>query len=96
MTTDRAPVYLRVAGRTVPAAAHVTEQYANNRDRSRSRPAEGPAAADARTETPPLGRTIAAGHAFVQNLRRGHYEIATEQPPRDRVRAAFEQLAFCI
>jgi hypothetical protein len=41
-------------------------------------------------------RTIAAGHAFVQNLRRGHYEIVAEQPPRDRVRAAFEQLAFCI
>jgi hypothetical protein len=27
-------------------------------------------------------RTVAAGHAFVQNLLRGHYEIATEQPER--------------
>src|SRR4051794_27813287 len=25
-------------------------------------------------------RTIAAGHAFVQNLRRGHYELAVDLP----------------
>ena len=41
-------------------------------------------------------RTIAAGHALVQNLRRGHYEIGANHLPRDRVRTAFEQLAFCI
>jgi len=28
-------------------------------------------------------QTLAAGHAFVQNLRRGHYEIATDEPARD-------------
>jgi hypothetical protein len=26
-------------------------------------------------------RVLAAGHAFVQNLRRGHYEIAAEHNP---------------
>jgi IS6 family transposase len=41
-------------------------------------------------------RTLVTGHAFVQNLRRGHYEIVADQPPRDRVRVAFEELAFCI
>ena len=41
-------------------------------------------------------RTIAAGHAFVQNLRRGHYEIATHVPVRDRVRVAFDELAPTI
>jgi hypothetical protein len=25
-------------------------------------------------------RILAAGHAFIQNLRRGHYDIATEPP----------------
>jgi IS6 family transposase len=25
-------------------------------------------------------RTVAAGHAFVQNLRRGHYEITLDVP----------------
>ena len=41
-------------------------------------------------------RIIAAGPALIQNLRRGRYEIVAEQPPRDRVRAAFEELEFCI
>ena len=38
-------------------------------------------------------RTLAAGHAFVQNLRRGHYELAAEVPARHRLRVAFDQLA---
>jgi IS6 family transposase len=31
-------------------------------------------------------RILAAGHAFVQNLRRGHYEIATDQTPKPSTR----------
>jgi IS6 family transposase len=41
-------------------------------------------------------RTVAAGHTFVQNLRRGHYEIASDLPPRDRVALAFTALARCL
>jgi hypothetical protein len=41
-------------------------------------------------------RTIAAGHAFVQNLRRGHYEHCTDPPIQDRVRTAFTNLALCL
>jgi hypothetical protein len=41
-------------------------------------------------------RTIAAGHAFVQNLRRGHYELTTDIPVHDRLRAAFAELARCV
>ncbi len=40
--------------------------------------------------------TIAAWHAFVQNLRRGHYELATEPAPHDRHPAAFAKLAGYI
>ena len=36
------------------------------------------------------------GQAFVQNLRRGHHEIVADHPPPDRVRAAFEDLAFRV
>jgi IS6 family transposase len=39
---------------------------------------------------------IAAGHAFVQNLRRGHYELATEVPPQLRLAAAFTELALAV
>jgi hypothetical protein len=33
---------------------------------------------------------------FVQNLRRGHYEIATDEPVRDRLPIAFNALAASI
>jgi len=41
-------------------------------------------------------RTPAVGHAFVQNLRRGHYDIATDTPSRHRLRIAFDDLALAI
>jgi hypothetical protein len=40
-------------------------------------------------------RTIADGHAFMQNLRRGHYELTTALAAGDRVRVAFRELAHC-
>jgi IS6 family transposase len=39
---------------------------------------------------------IAAGHAFVQNLRRGHYELATGASPSLRLATAFSELAVAI
>jgi IS6 family transposase len=41
-------------------------------------------------------RTILAGHAFVQNLRRGHYAITSDLPVHNRVRTAFEELALFL
>jgi hypothetical protein len=41
-------------------------------------------------------RILATGHAFVQNLRRGHYELATDVPACHRIREAFDQLAMTI
>jgi IS6 family transposase len=96
VTTDRAPAYPRVLDELIPAALHDTQQYANNRveaDHGRLkswlRPMSG-------LTTFRSARTLAAGHAFVQNLRRGHYEIAAEEPKRHRLRAAFDQLALAI
>jgi IS6 family transposase len=39
---------------------------------------------------------LAAGHAFVQNRRRGHYEIVTDEPGGRRLAAAFVRLAKVI
>ena len=39
---------------------------------------------------------IVAGHAFVQNLRRGHYELAAEEPANRRLAVAFDELAMAI
>ncbi len=35
---------------------------------------------DARPETVRSLRTVAGGHAFVQNLRRGHHELSAQVP----------------
>jgi len=41
-------------------------------------------------------RTIAAGHAFVQNQRRGHYAITADLPAGDRIHVAFDELALML
>jgi hypothetical protein len=41
-------------------------------------------------------RVVFAGHAFVQNLRRGHYELAVEAPVNRRLEVAFDELALAI
>lgn len=39
---------------------------------------------------------VIAGYAFVQNLRRGHYEPGIDARPGLRVAAAFTELALAI
>ena len=41
-------------------------------------------------------RAVASGHAFVQNLRRSHYEIAADEPNGRRLAVAFTDLAKAI
>jgi transposase-like protein len=94
--TDRAPTFPRVLDRLWPAAWHHTERYANNRieaDHAQLkrwlRPMRG-------VKTMAGLRILAAGHAFVQNLRRGHYETAAEQHRNLRLPVAFRDLATAI
>jgi transposase, IS6 family len=96
VTTDRAPAYPRVLDELAPPALHTVEQHANNpieadhgRLKARLRPMRG-------LKRHRSARVLAAGHAFVQNLRRGHYDIATETPSRHRLRIAFDDLTLTI
>jgi hypothetical protein len=41
-------------------------------------------------------RIISAGHAFIQNLYRGHYELGLDVDSRRRVPQAFTELALAI
>lgn len=41
-------------------------------------------------------RIIIAGHAFIQNIRRGHYELGVDEAATLRVPAAFDDLALAI
>ena len=96
VTTDKAGPYLRILDELVSAALHVTEQYANNRveaDHGRLKARLRPMRGLKRCRS---AARIAAGHAFVQNLRRGHYELATEVPAQLRLATAFTELALVI
>jgi transposase, IS6 family len=96
VVTDRAPVYPRLVEELAPPRRHVTDRYANNpieadhgRLKARLRPMRG-------LTRVASARTISAGHAFVQNLRRGHYAITVDLPVHDRVRVAFDELALSL
>ena len=39
---------------------------------------------------------IAIGQAFIQNLRRGHYELGMEAAPKQRLIDAFDELALAV
>jgi transposase-like protein len=41
-------------------------------------------------------RVVIAGHAFMQNIRRAHYELAIEEPATLRLAVAFDELALAI
>jgi transposase-like protein len=81
VSTDRAPAYPRVLDDVLPAVQHVVEQYANNpieadhsRLKARLRPMHG-------LKQLRSARVVSAGHAFVQNLRRGYYELGLDVDP---------------
>jgi transposase-like protein len=80
----------------VPAAWHHVERYENNRIEAdhgrlkhRLRPMRG-------LRADRSAQVVIAGLAFMQNLRRGHYEPAIDIQPSRRVAAAFTELALAI
>jgi len=97
IATDRSPVLARVIDNVVPDAFHNTEQYANNRvecDHGRLKARLRPMRGLKRDRT---ASVIIRGHAFVQNLRRGHYELGVDARNRHlRVAAAFDELTTAI
>jgi transposase-like protein len=96
VVTDRAPTYPRVLDDMWPAAWHHTEQYANNRIETDHAQLKRRLRAMRGIKTMTGLRVLATGHAFVQNLRRSHYEIATDQPAGRRLAVAFVDLARAI
>jgi transposase, IS6 family len=96
VVTDAAPVYLAVLDELIPSAWHHVERHANNpieadhsRLKHRLRAMRG-------LGSDRTAQVVTAGHAFVQNLRRGHYELGLDATPRLRVAAAFSDLARAI
>lgn len=96
VVTDAAPVYPGVLDELIPSARHHVERHANNpieanhsQLKHRIRPMRG-----LRTER--TAQVIIAGHAFIQNLRRGHYQLELDSEPKLRIASAFSELARVI
>jgi transposase, IS6 family len=96
VVTDRAWALRAVIDELIPAAFHNTEQYANNcieadhgQLKSRLRPMRG-------LKRDCSARVVMRGHAFMQNLRRGHYELGIDTRRHRRVTPAFTELARTI
>jgi transposase, IS6 family len=96
VATDRAAAYPAVLDDLRPAPWHRTDQYANNRIecdhgrlQARLRPMRG-------LNQDRSATVVLSGHGLVQTLRRGHDELAVEEPASLRVTAAFEELALAI
>jgi transposase-like protein len=96
VVTDRAATYLLVLEELLPAAWHCTDQYANNRVecdhgrlKARLRPMRG-------LKRDRNATVMIAGHAFMQNVRRGHYELGVGESATQRVAVAFDELALAI
>jgi transposase-like protein len=96
VNTDRVPAYPRVIEELIPAACHVTEQYSNNSieaDHGRLKARLRPMRSLKRLRS---AQVISAGHAFVQNLRRGHYELGTDIDRRHSLIGIFAELVHAI
>src|SRR6266545_4063303 len=96
VTTDRYRVYPGVLDELLPAAFHDTAVHANNpletdhgRLKARLRPMRG-------LKRERTARVIVRGHAFVQNVRRGFYDLGTDVRPTGRLAEAFAELALVI
>jgi transposase, IS6 family len=94
--TDKAAAYPAMLEELLPGGWHRTDRYANNRVecdhgrlKARLRPMRG-------LKQDRSGRVVIAGHALVQNVPRGHYELAVEEPVTRRVAVAFDELALVI
>ena len=90
ITTDRAHALVRVITELLPAALHDTNQYANNRVEAdhgrlkvRLRPMRG-------LERDQTASVVIRGHALIQNLQRGHYELGVDARLGQTLAAAFD------
>jgi transposase-like protein len=96
VVTDRAPAYPTVLDELAPGAFHNVERYANNaiecdhgRLKARLRPMRS-------LKGDRTARVIVAGHAFVQNIRRGHYELGVDARQSQRLIEAFAELVLAV
>jgi transposase-like protein len=75
---DNAPTYPAVLEALLPAAWHRTHRYANNHIEADHGRLKSRLSAVRGFKQDGSARIVIAGHAFLQNVRRGHYELTLE------------------
>jgi transposase-like protein len=80
----------------IPSAWHHVERRANSRVEADHGQLKHRLRLMRGLRTDRTAQVVIAGHAFMQNLRRGHYELGLEVPPASRVAEAFTELAGAI
>jgi IS6 family transposase len=96
VVTDLAQALETTIEQLIPNAFHNTEQYQNNRvecDHGRLKARLQPMRGLKRDQT---ASVVIKGHASIQNIRRGHYELGTDTTPHLRLSEAFHELADVI
>jgi transposase-like protein len=85
-----------VVDELIPVAFHNTGPYENNRSEAahgtltaRLRPMPG-------LKTDRTASLAVRGHAFIQNLRRGHYQLGDETAPVYTLATAYDELELAI
>jgi transposase, IS6 family len=96
VTTDRAPVYLRVLDELSPQRCTPSSVTGTTRSKPTMAAGKRGCGRCGGLKRHRSALVISAGHAFVQYIRRGHYELATDIPARHRIRSAFDELAMAI
>jgi len=97
VVTDKAQTLLAAVDDVLPDALPITDRWCNNRVeadhgrlKARLRPMRG-------LKCDRTAAVVIRGHAFVQNLRRGHYELGVDvRCSQLRLAAAFDDLAEMI
>ena len=96
VTTDRAPVYPAVLEELLPGVLASNRPVRQQPRRGRSRPTEDKAASDARAQTGPQCQGDHRRTRLGADLRRGHYELAVDDPTNRRVAVAIDELVLAI
>ena len=97
VVTDRAQALETVIEELISDAFHNTDQHANNRVECDHGRLKARLRAMRGLKTDRGASVVICGHAFMQNLRRGHYELgAQSRTCRLRVAAAFNELAAVL
>jgi transposase-like protein len=96
VVTDAAAVYPAVLDELIPSAWHHVERYANNPIEADHRQLKHWLRPMRGLRTDRTAAVVIAGHAVMQNLRRGHYELGLDVSPALRLAAGFTELAEAI